>query len=134
MTHSTIAGTGGYLPERVMTNKEFEKIVDTSDEWIRERTGIKRRHIAADGETTSDMALAAARNAMEAAAAGDDEIDLIIVATTIASRRPQAARYSVSNWPPPTSMASLLTKSPPYPRDRMPRTNWMKTRWSGNSS
>jgi 3-oxoacyl-[acyl-carrier-protein] synthase-3 len=82
MTHSTIAGTGGYLPERVMTNKEFEKIVDTSDEWIRERTGIKRRHIAADGETTSDMALAAARNAMEAAGAGDDEIDLIIVATT----------------------------------------------------
>ncbi len=82
MTHSTIAGTGGYLPERVMTNKEFEKIVDTSDEWIRERTGIKRRHIAADGETTSDMALAAARNAMEAAGAGDDEIDLIIIATT----------------------------------------------------
>ena len=82
MTHSTIAGTGGYLPERVMTNKEFEKIVDTSDEWIRERTGIKRRHIAADGETTSDLALAAARNAMEAAGAGDDEIDLIIIATT----------------------------------------------------
>ena len=52
MKYSTIAGTGGYLPERVMTNKEFEKIVDTSDEWIRERSGIKRRHIAAEGETT----------------------------------------------------------------------------------
>ena len=54
MTFSRIAGTGGYLPERVMHNKEFEKLVDTSDEWIRERTGIKRRHLAADNETTSD--------------------------------------------------------------------------------
>jgi len=82
MTHSTIAGTGGYLPERVMTNKEFEKIVDTTDEWIRERSGIKRRHIAAEGETTSDMALAAARKAMEAAGVEAGDIDLIIVATT----------------------------------------------------
>ena len=82
MTYSTIAGTGGYLPERVMTNEEFEKIVDTSDEWIRERSGIKRRHIAAEGETTSDMALAAARKAIEAAGVGADDIDLIIVATT----------------------------------------------------
>lgn len=77
-----IAGTGGYLPERVMTNKEFEEFVDTSDEWIRERSGIKRRHIAAEGETTSDMALAAAREAIKAAAVGNDDIDLIIVATT----------------------------------------------------
>ena len=82
MTNSKIAGTGGYLPERVMTNQEFEKIVDTSDEWIRERSGIKRRHIAADGETTSDMALAAAKPAMEAAEVGIEDIDLIIVATT----------------------------------------------------
>lgn len=82
MTHSMIAGTGGYLPERVMTNKEFEEFVDTSDEWIRERSGIKRRHIAAEGETTSDMALAAAREAIKAAAVGNDDIDLIIVATT----------------------------------------------------
>ena len=82
MTYSTIAGTGGYLPERVMTNKEFEKIVDTSDEWIRERTGIKRRHIAAEGETTSDMGIAAARKAMEAAGVEPGEVDLIIVATT----------------------------------------------------
>jgi 3-oxoacyl-[acyl-carrier-protein] synthase-3 len=82
MTHSTIAGTGGYLPERVMTNKEFEKIVDTTDEWIRERSGIKRRHIAAEGETTSDMALAAARKAIEAAGVEAGDIDLIIVATT----------------------------------------------------
>ena len=82
MTYSTIAGTGGYLPERVMTNKEFEKIVDTSDEWIRERSGIKRRHIAAEGETTSDMGIAAARKAMEAAGVEPGEVDLIIVATT----------------------------------------------------
>jgi 3-oxoacyl-[acyl-carrier-protein] synthase-3 len=82
MTHSSIAGTGGYLPKRVMTNQEFEKIVDTSDEWIRERSGIKRRHIAADGETTSDMALAAATKAITAAGVENDDIDLIIVATT----------------------------------------------------
>ena len=82
MTFSTIAGTGGYLPERVMTNQEFEKIVDTSDEWIRERSGIKRRHIAAEGETTSDMAVAAARKAMDAASVEHGDIDLIIVATT----------------------------------------------------
>ena len=60
MTFSRIAGTGGYLPERVMTNHELESIVDTSDEWIRDRSGICQRHIAADGEMTSDMALAAA--------------------------------------------------------------------------
>ncbi len=82
MTYSTIAGTGGYLPERVMANKEFEKIVDTSDEWIRERSGIKRRHIAADGETTSDMGIAAARKAMQAAGVEAGDVDLIIVATT----------------------------------------------------
>ncbi len=82
MTHTTIAGTGGYLPARVMNNHEFEKIVETSDEWIRERSGIKRRHIAADGETTADMAVAAAREAMSAANAEPDDIDLIIVATT----------------------------------------------------
>ena len=82
MTFSRIAGTGGYLPERVMTNKELEGMVDTSDQWIRERSGIKRRHIAADGEKTSDMALAAARKAIEASGVGTDDIDLIIVATT----------------------------------------------------
>jgi len=82
MTYSKIAGTGSYLPERVMHNKEFEKLVDTSDEWIRERTGIKRRHIAADNETTSDMGLAAAHEAIEAADINVSEIDLIIVATT----------------------------------------------------
>ncbi len=82
MPYATIAGTGGYLPERVMLNKEFEAIVSTSDEWIRTRTGIERRHIAADTETTSDMALAASRRAIEAAGIEVGDIDLIIVATT----------------------------------------------------
>jgi 3-oxoacyl-[acyl-carrier-protein] synthase-3 len=82
MPYSTIAGTGGYLPERVMTNKDLEKIVDTTDEWIRERSGIKRRHLAAEGETTSDMALAAAQKAIAAAGIEPGDIDLIIVATT----------------------------------------------------
>ncbi len=82
MSYSKIAGTGSYLPERVMHNKEFEKLVDTSDEWIRERTGIKRRHIAADDETTSDMGLAAAHKAIQAADISVSDIDLIILATT----------------------------------------------------
>lgn len=82
MTFARIAGTGGYLPERVVTNRELEEMVDTTDEWIRERTGIKRRHIAADGETTSDMAVHAARKAIEAAGVDESDVDLIIVATT----------------------------------------------------
>jgi 3-oxoacyl-[acyl-carrier-protein] synthase-3 len=82
MTYAKIAGTGGYLPEKVMHNREFEAFVDTSDEWIRERTGIRRRHIAAENETTSDMSVAAARKAMEQAEVHAGDIDLIIVATT----------------------------------------------------
>lgn len=82
MTFARIAGTGGYLPERVVTNKELEGMVDTSDEWIRERSGIKRRHIAAEGEKTSDMALVAGRRALDSAELVADDIDLIIVATT----------------------------------------------------
>ena len=82
MTFARIAGTGGYLPERVMSNQDLEDMVDTTDEWIRERSGIKRRHIAAEGETTSDMAVNAARKALEAAAVESDDVDLIIVATT----------------------------------------------------
>ncbi len=82
MPYASIAGTGAYLPERIMPNREFEATLDTSDEWIRERTGIKRRHIAAADETTSDMALAAARRALDAANTGAQEVDLIILATT----------------------------------------------------
>ncbi len=82
MTFARITGTGGYLPERVMTNSELEDMVETSDAWIRERSGIKRRHIAAEGEKTSDMGLAAAKNALQAAGIGAADVDLIIVATT----------------------------------------------------
>ncbi len=78
---SVIRGVGGYLPERVLTNEDLSKMVDTTDEWITARTGIRRRHIAADGQTTSDLGSEAARRAMEAAGVGPDEIDLIIVAT-----------------------------------------------------
>lgn len=81
MTYSRIAGTGSYLPEKVVTNKDLEKNVDTSDEWIRERTGIRRRHIAADDEKCSDMALAAAHQAIEMAGIEATDIDLIIVGT-----------------------------------------------------
>ena len=82
MTYSRIAGTGSYLPEKVVTNHDLEKMMDTSDEWIQERTGIKRRHLAADGEATSDLALAAARQALDMAGLTAEDIDLIIIATT----------------------------------------------------
>jgi 3-oxoacyl-[acyl-carrier-protein] synthase-3 len=80
--YSKIVGTGSYLPERVLTNHELERMVDTTDEWIRTRTGIERRHIAAPEQATSDLALAAARRAMEMAQVSADEIDLIVVGTT----------------------------------------------------
>jgi 3-oxoacyl-[acyl-carrier-protein] synthase-3 len=77
-----IRSVGSYLPARIMTNDDLSKIVDTSDEWIQQRTGIKQRHIAAEGENTSDLAAAAAKKAMENAGIGIEDIDLIIVATT----------------------------------------------------
>jgi 3-oxoacyl-[acyl-carrier-protein] synthase-3 len=82
LTYSRVAGTGGYLPEKVLTNADLEKMVDTHDAWIRERTGIRERHIAAPHETTCDLAEAAARRAIDAAGVQTSEIDLIIVATT----------------------------------------------------
>lgn len=82
MTFAKIAGTGSYLPKRILTNAELESMVDTTDEWIVARTGIKERHIAAEGEFTSDLASQAARNAIESAGINAAEIDLIIVATT----------------------------------------------------
>jgi 3-oxoacyl-[acyl-carrier-protein] synthase-3 len=81
MIHARIAGVGSYLPEKALSNKDLEKIMDTTDEWIRERTGIKRRHIAADNETTGSMALEAAKRAIEDAGASLDEIDLIVLGT-----------------------------------------------------
>ena len=86
MINSKITGTGGYLPEKVMTNADLEKIVDTTDEWITSRTGIKKRHIVVDGETTCDLAEKAALNAMDAAGITKEDIDLIIVATTTPDR------------------------------------------------
>jgi 3-oxoacyl-[acyl-carrier-protein] synthase-3 len=79
---SRIVGTGGYLPEKVLTNQDLEKIVETSDQWITERTGIKKRHLAADGETTCDLAVHAAGSALDAAQITSDAIDLIVFATT----------------------------------------------------
>jgi 3-oxoacyl-[acyl-carrier-protein] synthase-3 len=80
--YARITGTGSYLPEKVLTNHDLEKVVDTTDQWIRERTGIHKRHVAAPDETTCDLAEKAARAAMEAAGKGPDDIDLILVATT----------------------------------------------------
>lgn len=82
MIYSRITGTGGYLPERVLSNHDLEAMVDTSDEWIRERTGIRKRHIVRDGETTCDLAEQAALRAMEAAGRTAADVDLIVVATT----------------------------------------------------
>jgi 3-oxoacyl-[acyl-carrier-protein] synthase-3 len=82
MPHSRIAGTGSYLPERMVTNRELESRIDTTDEWIVSRTGIESRHVAADGEMTSDLALQACRRAMESAGVTPADIDLIICATT----------------------------------------------------
>lgn len=82
MTNSRIAGTGSYLPQKILTNADLECMVDTTDEWIFSRTGIRERHIVADDEFTSDLALHASRNAIEAAGIHASDIDLIIVATT----------------------------------------------------
>lgn len=80
--YSRISGTGLGLPERILSNKDLEKMVDTTDEWIRSRTGIERRHIASEGETNLDFCEQAARNAMQAAGVGPEDIDLVIVGTT----------------------------------------------------
>lgn len=79
---SVIRGTGHYLPARIVPNSEFEATLDTTDEWIRDRTGIERRHFAAEGEFTSDLAIAAARAALDRAGMQPDEIDAIVVATS----------------------------------------------------
>jgi len=80
--YSRVAGTGSYLPEKVLTNADLEKLVDTSDEWIRTRTGIERRHIAAPDETSSSLAEHAARRALKAAGQTPADVDFIVVGTT----------------------------------------------------
>lgn len=86
MKYSRIAGTGGYLPEKVLTNADLARMVDTSDQWIQERTGICERHIAAADETCTDLAEVAARRAMEAAGAKPEDIDLLVLATSTPDR------------------------------------------------
>ncbi|MES9974478.1 MAG: beta-ketoacyl-ACP synthase III [Candidatus Thiodiazotropha sp.] len=86
MIYSRITGTGGYLPEKVLTNQDLEKIVDTTDQWIFDRTGIRKRHIAADDEFTCDLAEKAALKAIEMAGIEASDIDLIVVATTTADQ------------------------------------------------
>ncbi|PHS28328.1 MAG: 3-oxoacyl-ACP synthase [Robiginitomaculum sp.] len=78
---SVVAGVGSYLPKKILSNDDLAKMVNTSDEWIRQRTGIKRRHIAAEGETTSDLGTEAAKNALKSAGMEAGDIDLIILAT-----------------------------------------------------
>lgn len=81
VTRSVVLGTGSYLPERVLSNDELARMVETSDDWIVQRTGIRQRHIAAEGETTADLAEKAARRALDAAGLQPTDIDLIVLAT-----------------------------------------------------
>jgi 3-oxoacyl-[acyl-carrier-protein] synthase III len=80
--YSRIIGTGRYLPEKVLTNADLEKMLDTTDEWIRSRSGIERRHVVSDGEGTTDLCEKASRAALEAAGIGPEELDMIVVGTT----------------------------------------------------
>lgn len=82
MRYARVVGTGGYLPDKVLTNHDLEKMVETTDQWIVERTGIRKRHIAADGETCCDLAEQASRRALDAAGMKASELELIVVATT----------------------------------------------------
>ena len=82
MTRSRITGTGGYLPAKLVTNRDLEALVETSDEWIVSRTGIRERHIAAEGEFSSDLALHACRNALAAAGRSAEDVDLIVLGTS----------------------------------------------------
>lgn len=84
--YARITGTGSYLPEKVVSNKDLETMVDTSDQWIRERTGIIKRHIAEDHQTTVDLAEQASRRALEAAGKRPEDVDLIVLATTTADK------------------------------------------------
>ena len=92
---SVIRGVGSALPKRVMTNDDMSKVVDTSHEWIVERTGIHERHIAGEGETTRTLAVAAAKDALAAAGMAADEIDLVIVATSTPDQTFPATATSV---------------------------------------
>jgi 3-oxoacyl-[acyl-carrier-protein] synthase-3 len=92
---SVVLGCGSYLPRRVLPNSELSRMVDTTDEWITQRTGIRERHIAAEGENTSDLAIAAAREALDAAGVDAQSIDLIVLATSTPDNTFPAAAVSV---------------------------------------
>lgn len=94
---SIVTGTGSFLPEKVLTNKDLAKTVDTSDEWIVQRTGIEQRHIAADGQVTSDLALEAAKRALESAGRQAADIDTIILATATPDNTFPATSVTVQN-------------------------------------
>ena len=133
MLRSVVLGCGSYLPRRVLPNAELSRMVDTSDEWITQRTGIRERHIAAEGENTSDMAIAAARAALTAAGVDAQSIDLIVLATSTPDNTfpaaavsvqaglgsPMAppsicrrcARVSCSGWRPPTACSRPVPSS-----------------------
>ena len=85
MNYSRIVGTGGYLPEKVLTNADLEQMIETTAGWIVERTGVEERHIAAPGETTCDLAEHASRRALDAAGLEQGDIDLIVLGTTTRS-------------------------------------------------
>jgi 3-oxoacyl-[acyl-carrier-protein] synthase-3 len=95
VTRSVVLGCGSYLPSRILSNAELSRMVDTSDEWIRQRTGIRERHIAGEGETTADMALKAARAALAAAGIDAQSIDLIVLATSTPDNTFPASAVSV---------------------------------------
>src|SRR5207237_3850630 len=95
MLRSVVLGCGSYLPSRVLSNAELSRMVDTSDDWIAQRTGIRERRIAANGETKSDMAVAAARAALAAAAVDAQSIDLIVLATSTPDNTFPATAVSV---------------------------------------
>jgi len=86
MRHARIAGTGSYLPENIVTNADLAKRIDTTDEWIVSRSGIRQRHIADENEFTCDLATQAARRALEAAGRKAADIDLVVVATSTADQ------------------------------------------------
>ena len=92
---SLVRGVGGYLPSRVLTNADLAAMVDTSDEWIQQRTGIRERRIAAEGEWTSDLGVHAARKALESAALGPNDIDMIVVATATPDRTVPATAVTI---------------------------------------
>jgi len=97
MARSVVLGCGSYLPSRILTNAELSRMVDTTDDWITQRTGIHARHIAAEGETTSDMALRAARAALDAAGVDAQSIDLIVLATSTPDNTFPASAVSVQS-------------------------------------